>query len=94
MEAALASVLVHGVTRENPVLDQSFIETAPKILRFFLLSNLGFSYMLFISMAFPSELTAFFTSLVNFEFLIIFPESYAWFRCHPNWRLKVKMLGL
>jgi hypothetical protein len=40
-QAALASVLVHGVTRENPVLDQSFIETAPKILRFFLLSNLG-----------------------------------------------------
>jgi hypothetical protein len=68
MEAALASVLVHGVTRENPVLDQSFNETAPKILRFFLLSNLGFSYMLFISMAFPSELTAFFTSLVNLNF--------------------------
>ncbi len=93
-QAALASVLVHGVTRENPVLDQSFMETAPKILRFFLLSKLG---LCLICPSYPGLSVIIHSFLYingKLEFLIIFPKSYAWFRCQPNGRLKVKMSGL
>jgi hypothetical protein len=74
-QTALASVLVHGVTRENPVLDQSFAETAPKILRFFLLSNLGL-YALHIH-GLSVIIHSFLYINGKLEFLIIFPKSYA-----------------